>query len=354
MARMLPSNSPVANQSRTAEPLLYHALAKQLSDEFVVIHSLPWIAQVAKSVDGRSVPTGELDFLILHPSLGILAIEVKGGKIAFERNVFFVQRTGQIIDPVNQVRRSVHGLARWIVGAGGPAYKLGYAIAFPESSMQGRDVPPALMDTTGDTQQAIYIDQNALPNIGQYIIKMMQYWQQALDIKSLGEERLQKIVDILCPIANYTPSWNERFQEHATRWLVLTPQQSRYLERFQQQSRTIISGRSGTGKTLLAVTYARQAVTSGKRVLFLVYNAPLAEEIRGILGAPDDKFSWPSKDVEQKITVLHYHELCRKAIRVLGSRFRENADWYNIAAPRALADAIKRGIMSDYDTLILR
>lgn len=41
MARMYTSTGPVANQSLRAEPLFYHALATQLSEEFVVIHRLP-------------------------------------------------------------------------------------------------------------------------------------------------------------------------------------------------------------------------------------------------------------------------------------------------------------------------
>lgn len=37
MARMIPSNGPVDNDSRIAEPSIYYELAHQLSDEFTVI-----------------------------------------------------------------------------------------------------------------------------------------------------------------------------------------------------------------------------------------------------------------------------------------------------------------------------
>jgi hypothetical protein len=62
MAIMYPKNGPVKNDSYIAEPTVYKALATQLSDEFIVIHSIPWLAQVAKEIDGRNVPTGEIDF----------------------------------------------------------------------------------------------------------------------------------------------------------------------------------------------------------------------------------------------------------------------------------------------------
>jgi hypothetical protein len=41
MAIMYPKDGPVSNASYTAEPTIYYALAKQLSDEFIVIHSIP-------------------------------------------------------------------------------------------------------------------------------------------------------------------------------------------------------------------------------------------------------------------------------------------------------------------------
>jgi hypothetical protein len=95
MARMIPSQGPAPTSSRVAEPMLYQALAKQLPDDFTVIHSLPWLAKAVKEIDGRDAPTGELDFLILHPLLGILGIEVKGGLVGYDRNAFVFLRTGE-------------------------------------------------------------------------------------------------------------------------------------------------------------------------------------------------------------------------------------------------------------------
>src|SRR5256885_16837207 len=101
MAITYPKSGPVSNASHTAEPTVYYALGRQLSDDFVMIHSIPWLAQVAKEVDQRNIPTGEIDFLILHQTLGILALEVKGGKIHYEHNMA-VLPNGDRFDPVSQ------------------------------------------------------------------------------------------------------------------------------------------------------------------------------------------------------------------------------------------------------------
>jgi hypothetical protein len=79
MAKMYPKGGPTKNASYQAEPMVYKALESMLPDGFVVIHSVRWLAQVAKEVDGRPVPVGEIDFLILHPLLEILALEIKEG-----------------------------------------------------------------------------------------------------------------------------------------------------------------------------------------------------------------------------------------------------------------------------------
>jgi hypothetical protein len=92
MAKMFPPYNHRSSASRTAEPIVYKRLSEQLSDEFTVIHSLPWLGSAASEIDGRPVLTGEIDFLIFHQDLGILAIEVKGGKFIIDKGEFFVKR----------------------------------------------------------------------------------------------------------------------------------------------------------------------------------------------------------------------------------------------------------------------
>ncbi|HAF2362510.1 TPA: NERD domain-containing protein [Salmonella enterica] len=45
-----------------------------------MIHRLPWLCSAVKEIDPHFAPTGEIDFLIIHKELGVLALEVKSGR----------------------------------------------------------------------------------------------------------------------------------------------------------------------------------------------------------------------------------------------------------------------------------
>ncbi|MBZ0097732.1 MAG: NERD domain-containing protein, partial [Taibaiella sp.] len=268
---MIPEEGPVQNDSRTAEPDIYWRLAKQLPDDFTVIHSLPWLSAAAAEIDGRSVPTGELDFLLLHPHLGILAIEVKGGRLKYDRTRFIQVSTNEFFDPVTQVRRGTHGLAKWIKGSGGPAFKIGYALAFPEADMQERQIPPALADYSGENSENICIDRNNLRDFGKRVTSIMQFWKTHLKTRDLAPSEIDQIVDLICPRDDYSPFWTSRIEYDKKTWLALTKDQTKCLKKAQESNRYVITGRSGTGKTVIALAYAKQLAEEKKSVLFLVY-----------------------------------------------------------------------------------
>ena len=68
---------PVAAASAAGEGKVLLALGA-LPDEYRIYHRKSWYA-----LDGGA-REGEADFLLLHPDLGMLVLEVKGGRIAFD------------------------------------------------------------------------------------------------------------------------------------------------------------------------------------------------------------------------------------------------------------------------------
>lgn len=110
MARMIPEHGPHHTESH-GERQLYSILKSKLPDEYTVIHSLPWLCSAVNKLDKRAKPTGEIDFLIIHPEDGVLALEVKSGIYRVENSVFVHVREGFMINPVNQTRKNVHGLS---------------------------------------------------------------------------------------------------------------------------------------------------------------------------------------------------------------------------------------------------
>ncbi|WP_248767654.1 nuclease-related domain-containing protein [Pseudomonas sp. MWU12-2345] len=71
MARMIPDHSPCDTDSK-GERDLYTVFKAELPDDYVVIHSLPWLCSAVRKVDPKAKLTGEIDFLIIHPEKGLL------------------------------------------------------------------------------------------------------------------------------------------------------------------------------------------------------------------------------------------------------------------------------------------
>ena len=70
-----PPNEPVAFLAGESKALL---ALQSLPDDYRVYHRKTWY-----SFDG-GVREGEADLLLLHPELGMLVLEVKGGRVAFD------------------------------------------------------------------------------------------------------------------------------------------------------------------------------------------------------------------------------------------------------------------------------
>lgn len=84
MAHMYPDELPNfirRDLKRSAEVAFYDALRLQLGAGWVVFYSVAWLGLTH---DGNGPRDGETDFIIAHPNHGVLLLEVKGGRIAYD------------------------------------------------------------------------------------------------------------------------------------------------------------------------------------------------------------------------------------------------------------------------------
>jgi hypothetical protein len=136
VARMYP-NQISPDTPSAAERLLYEAFREGLDQSYTVFHSVAW---QSKDAEGRP-RDGEADFVIVHPSRGILVLEAKGGIIRCD------PRTGRwtstdrhggihrIRDPFDQVRYSKHTLQEQLqimLHKSRRRINVGHAVAFPD------------------------------------------------------------------------------------------------------------------------------------------------------------------------------------------------------------------------------
>lgn len=342
MARMIPATGPQDTNSR-GEKKIYDLLKQGLSDDFTVIHSLPWLARGVKEIDPNYAPTGEIDFLVIHESLGLLALEVKGGEQRVKEGLFIYVKTRNTGNHVLQTRNNLHGLARWLGNDPRLRWRIGYGLVFPDSVFGENIVSPGLVDLTVAPPQSLFIDRMNMdaPELAGRIRELMAYWKQTLDNPALGSSRAALLVEVLCPTFDGTPSWGNRVEYDNRVWLRLTQEQASVVNTIMGQARMVVTGWPGTGKTLIAVEIARRMIAEGKRVLMLTFNALLVEHLRREI------------DYATMAKVATWHGFCSDYSRRLPGQSESNSSWLELGCLEDLQSAQANGLIPDFDVLIL-
>lgn len=339
MARMIPEHGPHETNS-AGERSLYTALQRNLPDSYTVIHSLPWLCKAVQQLDPNAKPTGEIDFLIIHPENGVLALEVKSGKYHVKSSVFVHIKDKRVIDPITQTRKNIHGLAAWLGVNPSLRLRLGYGLVFPHSDFRASPLSPGLYDITATPPQPIYIDYPQMPNVAERVIELMQYWRTALKNPELGANKAQELVNALCPTVDGEPSWSSRIIYDNKVWLKLTDEQSAVVSLIVKKETSLVTGWPGTGKTLIVIEAARKLSMDGKRALVISFNSRLKDHIKSQLSE------------YQGCNVYTWHGLCAQATRLLETP-ADSADWYQTTCAQHLQEALENGLMDEYDALIL-
>ncbi len=339
MAKMIPAFGPQETGSQ-GERTVYAILSASLADDFTVIHSLPWLSAAVRTIDPGLAPTGEVDFIVLHPELGLLVIEVKGGHYRIDGTLFVLTSVNKPVNVVGQTRRNFHGLAQWLGGSVGYFQRMGYAYIFPDSHFGDAHVSAAVTDVTVSPPTRILIDRSQMPDLAQRVVEIMRYWRDTHRNPPLGPERMGSIVRALCPQYDGTSSWASRIVYDGKAWLRMTAEQSDLVDKVLRQSRTVASGWPGTGKTLVAIEAGRRLDADKQRVLFITFNARLAEHLQFQLHGTG-------------CTVSTWHKLCNDARRRLNLPADQPEGWFKDGCCEDLDAAISQGLMQNFDALII-
>ncbi|WP_210501561.1 nuclease-related domain-containing DEAD/DEAH box helicase [Pantoea ananatis] len=339
MAKMIPAFGPTDNNSY-GEKTIYALLKDELPDDFTVIHSLPWLSMAAQQIGIRLPPSGEIDFLVLHQSYGVLAFEVKSGIYRVDGPLFIHIKTNTNVDVVKQTRNNAHGLARWLGGATTLKLRIGYGFIFPDSIFDNKILSPAMVDASVNPHKEIFIDKAQIPSIAKRTIDIMQYWKQALNNNNLGSDRIKLIIKTLCPEFDGTPSWGARIIYDNQLWLRLTNEQIKAIELLGEYQRFVVTGWPGTGKTLIGIEFARRLASEGKKVLFITFNNRLSEHIN-------------QQTKNRFCDVLTWHKLCHSARQKLDIKKDVPAGWFISGCCEDLLSALDKEKMGNYDALIV-
>jgi hypothetical protein len=270
-AQMFPPK-PRAGTDSQAEVFLFRELEKQLPDSYYVYHSVAW--QIRDKRGGSK--DGEADFVIINPQIGILVLEVKGGRISYDRKNDQWMSNGELLDdPFRQAKFEKYNLLNKLKESFGSSYyfNIGHAVAFPDVRV---------VDGFGiDSPRDIIIDATDVPYLREWVESFFSSLRpEKRAIQPLDSYALRKIGEI------FNPSW--RFSEFITSYFArlnmvieqLTEEQYVILDYLKRHRRVAISGCAGSGKTLVALEKAIRLQHDGFSVLFLCHNPYLANSLR--------------------------------------------------------------------------
>jgi len=284
--------------SSAGEDRLASALQGALKPPWAVYRNVAWL----EKRPGDAPADGEADIVVAHPELGVLVIEVKGGRVGRIGGGWeSVNRGGErfgIKNPFAQVMREMHGLRR--VCEAMPAWpsqriRFARAVCLPDSAYD-RSMTP-------DGPREIVIDHDDLDRTGERIREIFDWWAASGDAAADGgapgangmaglHELLARDLVIPSPLAAGIGADEAQIR--------LSEQQFTALDMLSSQRRALILGVAGSGKTLLAAEKARRLAAQGFEVLLTCFNRPLAEHLAATIGRLDG------------ITVSTFHGLAER------------------------------------------
>lgn len=289
-----------------SERQVFHRLERDLDSDWIVLHSLGLVGHSQKL-------WGEADFVVLSTK-GVFALEVKGGDVACRDGIWHFGKPGsrdyytKQESPFNQAKDVMFALKKVLEAQ--PAFRdllIGYGVIMPHAAFttEGPEIEPGvLLDA-----------RNFRRPLGFYLGRLGRFWEETYRNRHGVVRRpptrneLRQIRELLRPDVDSTLSLGSYLNGLEEDLLQLTNRQITSARGMENNPRTIITGRAGTGKTVLAIDRARRLAGAGRDVLFLCFNRLLAQHVR-----------WGLQDKPEaaRIRVSHLHGLMREAIVAAG------------------------------------
>jgi hypothetical protein len=318
------------------------------------MHSVAWISKPG----GAGARDGETDILVAHPRLGLLVIEVKGGRISLDystRRWTSTDRHGAqhaIKNPFEQARQGKFGILEKLKEHPGwqrlrvRRFNIGHAAFFPDIGdgrrLRGPDAPAAIIGDQGD-----------LARMAAWVEQAFGYWQGTSEstLDEIGTRGVETVISIFARTAATRPLLSARIKGEEEQRILLTQTQAVVLDMLQRQRRVMIAGGAGTGKTLIAKEKAIRLANEGMRTLLGCFNRGLADHLReqctGI----------------SNLDIATFHQVCHRWIAqtkaelgrdLLAEAKRDHprADEFNQLMPLALANAID-ALGPAYDAIVV-
>ncbi|MEI6234146.1 MAG: AAA family ATPase [Planctomycetota bacterium] len=325
-----------------AERFVFGKLNTELSDDWIVLHSL------GLTVHNRK-PWAEIDFVLIGPP-GVYCLEIKGGAIARNGRVWTTTSKAGVThelkeSPFSQVgsaTAALHGfLTSNVRNFGGTV--TGYGVAFPDVEFRysGPDIEAEM----------IYDARDVYKPFSDYVQRLVEYWRNRCrrdwgrEPGKLTQALRVSVRDALARDFDLCVSLRAELGAVNDELVRLTEEQCRTVSGLAENPRVIVTGGAGTGKTLLASAELKRLGADGRRVLYLCFNRHLAVFMR-------EQFAG-----HKNVTIHHLHGLMAEVVKNAKLEDQlpdaESTDLMEVFYPELCLGALLDGERLPYDALII-
>lgn len=323
------------------------------TENWIILHSLGISTH-------QRVIHGETDFLVLAPECGMFALEVKGGRVQRKLGKWrFINKYGEVSEkvrgPFDQAWEGIYSIKASLENKLDAEHKhlkymiFGIGVMFPDIDFDSVGVDEEewqVFDINDGKDVKSFIDR-----ISDGAVKTRKRLEIPVSAQNYPtKEDVLYLADLLrgdfdkdVPLRIKQKYAEEGFTE-------LTNEQSLCIEQLWDNSRALIRGTAGTGKTLLAVAATKVAISRGERVAVFCYNRQLGEWLK-------DSFSeFPL--LERPAFVGTFHTFMKHMLSARGiestepSEPREKVNYYESTLPKMVLEYCAESRVQ-YDRIIV-
>ena len=317
-----------------AEKKFYDACFNSLGKDWDVYYSVT----LSGSDKESGLQENELDFLLYHPKFGIIAIEVKGGRIQYDsdkQQFVSIDRYGRkhfIKNPFQQARVWKSRFVKEIKNIGFDA-PVTHLVSFP-------DITTSDFPRIAQVDPILILDQRHLENIEAHLKHVVHH---------IHPEKYMNFPDIRQNLSSFIKGSNysskiflkDYIHTHESRLVDFETIHETFVQPIANTRHLAIEGEAGTGKTMLAKALSEHFLANNLKVLFLSSNEILNKLLAKELGENC------TLDTYEGLGQKYGFDLLNKPQAFTGA----DADWVQFEAPEKLRIAIESS-MTRYDVII--
>lgn len=269
MAKMYPKNLSLY-QHTYSEAKVFNALKEQLDDRISVFFSISWIA----NVNGLKEQS-ECDFLIFDPMYGFLTCEVKGGKgLKVENDEWYLIDNNEERKLKRSPMRQAEESSRYFYELYSKEFMFDFKGVYGSISIFPNFVinDPILMDNRPDE---LVLDLSDMDNLAQCITKAFIFWKRKHSTIGFTQDQKKNFLSLIQKRIAISAAAGALIEDKEKEIDTINRVQDNYVYLLKNYKQAFISGGAGTGKTWIALKFAKKELEEGKDILITCYNPGL-------------------------------------------------------------------------------